>query len=177
MTPTWFLGVLRGFWGLGGSIGVRLQCLGSQKNGNLSLNGMQTKNKFLVTPNFHRTLRVQGVLWSEKTILTPFSAHNNPWCKKQNFKNLLPSMKSMNGSQKRVRRIFKHGLIFLQWSVENIPQITFIKTLPFKKYTISSEWTQFWYPWGARPGFRGVALSVCWSTKTGLSKNVFKLII
>jgi hypothetical protein len=61
--------------------------------------------------------------------------------------------------------------------VENIPQRTFIQTLPFKKYTISSEWTQFWYPWGARPGFRGVALSVCWSTKTGLSKNVFKLII
>jgi hypothetical protein len=110
------------FWGLGGSIGVRLQCLGSQKNGNLSLNGMQTKNKFLVTPNFHRTLRVQGVLWSEKTILTPFSAHNNPWCKKQNFKNLLPSMKSINGSQIkgapypeiRVRPIFKLGLIFLQ---------------------------------------------------------------
>jgi hypothetical protein len=78
---------------------------------------MQTKNKFLVTPNFHRTLRVQGVLWSEKTILTPFSAHNNPWCKKQNFKNLLPSMKSINGSQIkgapypeiRVRHIFNGG--------------------------------------------------------------------
>ncbi len=51
MTPTQFLEVLRCFWGLEGSIGVRLQCLG-QKNGNLSLNGMLTKHKYLVTPNF-----------------------------------------------------------------------------------------------------------------------------
>ena len=38
--PHSFWGVLRGFWGLEGSIGVILQCLGSQKNGNLSLNGI-----------------------------------------------------------------------------------------------------------------------------------------
>ena len=155
--PTRFLGVLRGFWGLEGSIGVRLQCLGSQKNGNLSLNGMQTKNEFLVTPNFQGPWSSKIGPWGfrgscgvKKTILTYFLAQNTPWYIKQNLKNLLPSMKSMNGSQKRVRRIFKHGLIFLQWSVENIPQRTFIQTLPFKKYTISSEWTQIGYPWGVR---------------------------
>ncbi len=106
--PTRFFGVLRSFWGLEGSIGVRLQCLGSQKIGKLSLNSMQTKNKFLVTPNFQGPWSSKIGPWGfrgscgvKKTILTPFSAQNNPWFKKQNFKNLLPSMKSINGSQKR----------------------------------------------------------------------------
>jgi hypothetical protein len=74
-----------------------------------------------MTPNLQCPLFSKMGLWEfrgycgvKKTILTYFLAQNTPWYIKQNLKNLLPSMKSMNGSQKRVRRIFKHGLIFLQ---------------------------------------------------------------
>jgi hypothetical protein len=69
------------------------------------------------------TLRVWGVWWSKKTILTLLFAQNTPWGIKLNFKNLLPSIKSSNRAQKRgplswvrFRHLYKLWLILLLWS-------------------------------------------------------------